>query len=100
MALTQDLETERARLGAIIDNAPEAIVVTDRQGCVLLANPAAQSLLRATLAPGSELPWPTDLQLTFSDGRRCTAEELPLARSAAAGDTSSGVRGERHLAHR
>ncbi|MGC9356244.1 MAG: PAS domain S-box protein [Anaerolineae bacterium] len=53
--LTQ-LEDERARLRAIIDNTPEGIVVTDQQGEILLSNPAADSLYGATQEEGGEAP--------------------------------------------
>ncbi|HEX9680645.1 MAG TPA: ATP-binding protein [Anaerolineales bacterium] len=44
--LFQQAEQERLRLAAVLEATPDAVVVIDREGRILLANPAAESVLR------------------------------------------------------
>ncbi len=50
-----DLTRERDRLSAILAGMAEGVLVTDEDGKVLLANPAAAQILGSELAPGSTL---------------------------------------------
>ena len=82
------LEDERARLDAIIANAPEAIVVTDREGRILLANEAAGRLYEFAGEPsGREALSQDDLRLYYPDGGPYDPGDLPLRRSAQDGET-------------
>jgi two-component sensor histidine kinase/PAS domain-containing protein len=88
-----ELAGERARLRAVIDNAPEGIVLADAEGKVLLANPAAERLY-APLA-GGPLPGSHEFDSLASLGLRPAAgspfgaaAQAPLApRSALNGET-------------
>ncbi|MCF8111030.1 MAG: PAS domain-containing protein [Desulfobacteraceae bacterium] len=74
--LMDQLETERTALQAIINNAPEAIVVVDEECRVVMTNPAAQKLYKhspeyaqsdASEISPSEIPYdPVDLPLARS----------------------------------
>jgi two-component system, OmpR family, phosphate regulon sensor histidine kinase PhoR len=50
-----DLTRERDRLSAILAGMAEGVLVTDADGKVLLANPAAAKILGGELAPGAAL---------------------------------------------
>ncbi|NPV09254.1 MAG: PAS domain-containing protein [Anaerolineae bacterium] len=81
-----ELEEERARLRAVIESAPEAIVVCDREGRVQLANRAAEGLRAHPLVGGAQ---PTDsdaARVCHGDLRPYHPDELPLARSARHGE--------------
>lgn len=78
------IDAEQARLKAVIENAPEAIVVSDEQGNVILANAVAEQLFggRNPLSgPGS------GVQICRPDGQPYAAEDLPLTRAAREGLT-------------
>jgi PAS domain S-box-containing protein len=85
--LTREVEMERARLQAIIAGAPEAIVVVDEKGRLLLTNPAADQLYSHP-GPGVEdTPSCALFQLCHADGATCAPGNQPLLRSAQAGET-------------
>jgi PAS domain S-box-containing protein len=44
--LYQQAEAERLRLKAVLDATPDAVIVTDHEGTISLANPAAEIVLR------------------------------------------------------
>ena len=44
----EDLNAERGRLEAVLDNMTDAVIITDSQGLVSLINPAAQRLARTS----------------------------------------------------
>jgi PAS domain S-box-containing protein len=75
-------DLEQAMLQTVFDSVPEAVIVIDTQGKVLLANPAANQLY------GSPIPWNRDfnadgaLQFYHSDGAIYDDRALPLLRSA------------------
>jgi len=54
--LLAQLESERARLKAIIEAAPEGIIVINRENTIALANPAANQLYSRSFHPGDPLP--------------------------------------------
>ena len=85
--LIRELETERARLQAIIASAPEAIVVADADGRLVLTNPAADQLYAKPLANGTDLESCALFQLCQADGSACVPGNQPLIRSAKAGET-------------
>ncbi len=81
------LEAEQARLQAIIQSAPEGIVITDAQGLVVLLNPAAGEMFgRAHQVYGKTIDQ-ASVQLCHPDGTEYKAEENPLTRSAREGKT-------------
>ncbi|MGC9335916.1 MAG: PAS domain S-box protein, partial [Anaerolineae bacterium] len=83
----EQLELERARLRTIIDNAPEGIVVADRQGRILMTNPAAERLYARPIPYGKDYETHASLQIYQPDGTPCPPRVLPLTRSALDGET-------------
>ena len=86
---------QRQELEALMDAIPAAIVISrDASNQQMTANRTAEKLLR--LAPGQNpsLSAPEgkrpDYQV-WADGRRLTAEELPIQRASATGEPVSGV---------
>jgi PAS domain S-box-containing protein len=86
------LAAERARLHAIIQNAPEAIVVGDEKGRIILANPAAKSIYARPIPYGKEIESHLDLSLRYPDGTPYKPRDLPLTRSALNGETFKNLR--------
>jgi PAS domain S-box-containing protein len=89
--LLADLAAERARLRAIIDNAPEAIVVVDSASRIVLANPAAEQLCDRSFPYGEDFTVQVGLALCYPDGTPCAARDLPLTRSVLDGETLTSV---------
>lgn len=87
MHAQEQLELERARLRTIIHNAPEGVVVVDRQARILLTNPAAEQLYARPVPYGGDYESHASLQLCQPDGTPCDPRELPLTRSALDGET-------------
>ncbi|MBN1400992.1 MAG: PAS domain S-box protein [Anaerolineae bacterium] len=87
--LIDELAAERARLQAIIENAPEGIVVADRQGRIVLANPSAEALYAHAMPPGSDVS--SYAHACYPDGRPYSGQDLPLSQAAMAGETTRNV---------
>ena len=81
-AQTLDLEAERARLRAIIDSAPEAILVADERGDVVLANPAAAHLFAAPVHGASGLEYYGQVARYRPDHTSYQPHERPCFRAA------------------
>jgi len=90
-SLLAQLETEQAKLKAIIENAPEAIVVTDEQCNILLANLAAERLFARPIPYNQGYQVFADLHLCYPDGTPFPPRDLPLTRSALDGETHTNV---------
>jgi PAS domain S-box-containing protein len=88
-AILSELAEERARLRAVIDNAPVAIVVADAEGRVVLANPAAERLYARPLPYGQKYDSLASLGLRHPDGSPFDPRHLPITRSAMNGVTLS-----------
>ncbi|MFH1982075.1 MAG: ATP-binding protein [Pseudomonadota bacterium] len=85
-ALSSLLAAERATLRAVIENAPEAIVVTDLRGAIILTNSAARKLY-----PGSGPFEKQDLNLSHlglchPDGTPIEPDDLPMNATAVDGE--------------
>lgn len=85
------LETERARLRAIIENAPEGIVVADKECRILLTNPAADGIYARPAPYGQDFESHAELGLCHLDGTPYDPRDLPLTRSALDGETISNL---------
>ena len=85
--LLAELLVERARLSAIIESAPEGILVADERAAIVLSNPAAQTLLGEDAEPGPEHPLRTRYRLLYPDGTPYEPRDFPLARSALSGES-------------
>lgn len=85
------LHDERARFKGVFENAPEAILVADADGRIILANPAAEELYRRPV-PYDESFEPSErVEALHSDGSPFTPEEYPILRSALYGEHLVGV---------
>lgn len=82
---------ERAALQSIIDNAPEGIVVVDREGRMTVANPAAEHLYDRPAPKGQPMEIQGQMGLCYPDGRPYNAEDLPLSRAVLNGETVNNV---------
>lgn len=74
------LRQERARLEAIIENAPVGILFTDPQGNVTLANPSIAKIFEGGI-PGTIAVPSGGFTLHHSDDSLFTSDELPLQRT-------------------
>lgn len=90
-ALLLALEDERAKLEAIIQNAPEGIVVADEQGRVELTNPVADRIYGRDVPYGESYGSHTVFQLCGPDGTLIDPRNLPLTRSALDGEVCRNV---------
>lgn len=89
--LFNQLEAERARLSAVIANAPEAIVVTDEKGTIIMANPVAERLYGHPIPYGEHFMDRAGQRICYPDGRPYDPRELPLTRSALDGEVVTNV---------
>jgi signal transduction histidine kinase len=87
----EELETERARLKAIIENAPDAIIVTDEESHVVLTNPAAERLCARPIPYGEGLQSCSEMGFCHPDGTPYDPRDLPLTCSALDGETISDL---------
>ncbi len=84
---TAELEAERARLAAVVENMPAGLVIVDLEGKVQLANQPALKILGVQ----GEIPeqgW----EVYAPDGRRYAPEDYPIFRSLRTGEVVSGER--------
>jgi PAS domain S-box-containing protein len=89
--LIRELDTERGRLQAIIESAPEAIVVADQDGKILMTNPAAERLYSHPDGCIKDAPSCALFQFCHPDGTACIPGDQPLLRSAAEGEIHRDV---------
>lgn len=91
--LRNQAELERARLRAIIESSPSAVIVAEAHGGrIVLANEAANRLLGIVLRPGEHKErYERAAVYRRPDGSIYAPEELPLQRAIREGVTSRGV---------
>lgn len=80
------LEAERARLSTLITNAPVAIVMSDAQARIMLANPAADRIHARPIPLGQSFESLAALHVCYPDGTPYDPRDLPLIRSALDGE--------------
>ena len=85
--LLRRVQLERAALQAIIDSAPEGIVVVDGNGRLTVANPAAEQLYGRPAPKGQPMEIQVEMGICYPDGRPYDPENLPLSRSVRHGET-------------
>jgi PAS domain S-box-containing protein len=85
------LAAERARLEAVVENAPEGIVLADDQGRIVLTNPAADRLHLLQALAGDELDCEGEIRICHPDGKPWAPRKLPLTCSALDGETLTEV---------
>lgn len=83
--LLEQLEIEQSRLKTIIENAPEAIVVADEEGRIVMGNPAAERLFSVPIPYGEDISTHAALGLHYPDGTPYDPRNLPLTSSAVDG---------------
>lgn len=83
--LLEQLEIEQSRLKTIIENAPEAIVVADEEGRIVMGNPAAERLFAVPIPYGEDISSHSALGLHYPDGTPYDPRNLPLTSSAVDG---------------
>jgi PAS domain S-box-containing protein len=88
--LTEQLAQERAKLQAIIENAPEGIVVADEEARITLTNPAAAQLYARSVPHDEGYESHAELCLCRPDGTAISPRDLPLTRAALDGETHRG----------
>ncbi|MFW5937221.1 MAG: PAS domain-containing protein, partial [Desulfosalsimonas sp.] len=80
--LLNQLETERTALQAIINNAPEAIIVADEECRIVMTNPAAKQLYQQSLTDCLE-----DMESAIADASAAyDPVDLPMSRSVFHGE--------------
>lgn len=89
--LLTELEIEQARLQAVIENAPEGIVVADREARIIMVNATAQRLYNRPVPIGEPYPTHVQLQICYPDGTPYEPRNLPLTRSALDGEIHEDV---------
>ena len=84
--LVRALETQHARLNAIVESIPAGIIVAEApDGRIVMQNSKVEEVLRQPLLPPAGVSTDDHWNAYDADGRRVTSDELPLAR---------GLRGE------
>jgi PAS domain S-box-containing protein len=89
--LTDELQAERSRLRAVVDNAPVGIVLADDQSRIVMTNPAAERVFARPLPFGEPLESQAQLMQSHPDGSPYEPRDLPIARSALEGETCNAV---------
>jgi PAS domain S-box-containing protein len=85
--LIKELAHREALHRAIFENAPEGIVVCDRQARIMMANPAADALYSRPVPYGQTVESRRSLCIKHPDGTIYDPHQLPLSRSALCGET-------------
>lgn len=89
--LTDELQAERSRLKAVVENAPVGIVLADGESRIVMTNPAADRLYARPVPFGEPLESQAQLMLCHPDGTPYDPRDLPLSRSALDGETCTAV---------
>jgi PAS domain S-box-containing protein len=85
--LVKELADREALHRAIFENAPEGIVVCDRQARIMMTNPAADALYSRPVPYGQSLESHRNLCIMHPEGTLYDPHQLPLSRSALRGET-------------
>ncbi len=89
--LASDLLVERARLDAVLEQMPGAVVIAEApSGRVVRCNRQVEQVLRHSLTPAPDLGASRDLRGFHPDGSAVRADEWPLARAVSTGETVVG----------
>ena len=90
-ARTAEREQARANLTAVLEHMPLGVAMTDAEGRIVAANPAAEAILGRRLAFGWEHPF-MDVPAYAPDGRRYEPDDRPISRSLRHGEIVVGER--------
>jgi diguanylate cyclase (GGDEF)-like protein/PAS domain S-box-containing protein len=89
--LLEQLEIEQSRLETIIENAPEAIIVADEEGRIVLGNPAAEWIFGRRLPYQQDFESHVDLSICYTDNTPYDPRNLPLTCSALDGERLNNI---------
>lgn len=84
-------EDQRMMLKAIIENAPEGIVVVNEENRVIMTNPAADRIYARQIPYGQDYSDLSEFELRRMDGTVWKRRELPLSQAVFEGQTCTGV---------
>ena len=87
----QAVQANQDRLKAIIDHAPQGIVVTDANARILLTNAAADRLYSRPIPYEESFSSHAALEICYPDGTPYDPRKLPLTRSALEGETFTNL---------
>lgn len=87
----QAIEASQNLMKAVIDNAPEGIVVADHEGRIVLSNALAERLYSRPIPYQEPFAVHSTLQVCYPDGTPYEARDLPLTRSALDGETFTNL---------
>ncbi|NMB88874.1 MAG: PAS domain S-box protein [Chloroflexi bacterium] len=85
------LQFEQARFKAIIENAPEGIILVDKTAKIVLANLVAERLLARPIPYDQDYHSLAQLQLCDADGTYYDPSQLPFTRSVLEGKSFTNV---------
>jgi PAS domain S-box-containing protein len=91
LELLDQLESERAKLAAILETAQSGIIVVDAQGRPTYANPVLKEIHQRPIPVGGGVESHGQLGLLHLDGTPYEPQELPLVRAATNGETINEV---------
>jgi PAS domain S-box-containing protein len=80
--LVAQLESERAKLETLVNNAPEGIAMANHEGRTIVINPAAQQLYTRPIPYGQSDEISATPQFRTSDGKPLAPQDIPLTHSA------------------
>jgi diguanylate cyclase (GGDEF)-like protein/PAS domain S-box-containing protein len=89
--LLEQLEIEQSRLETIIEDAPQAIIVADEEGRIVLGNPAAERIFGRVLPYFQDFQKHIDLYICYTDSTPYDPRNLPLTCSALDGERLNNV---------
>lgn len=87
-SLLRDFETGQARLNAIIESAPEGIMVANEKGEIVLSNPAAEAIMETPRKDAADASSP---QICYADGSPYIYRDQPLMRSVHDGAVQTNI---------
>jgi PAS domain S-box-containing protein len=88
--LVADLDGQRRFLQAMVDNAPEAIMIADATARVVLANRAAADILGRPIPMEGDIERHAAMHILSADGTPCPPRQLPLMRAVLDGENFRG----------
>ena len=88
--LLADLESQRNRLEAVIQQLPAGVVIADADGRLLMSNSEASGIWRGPILVDRLMPTSDEYAAFRADGSRYGSDEWPLARALARGEIVTG----------
>ena len=88
--LLADLESQRNRLEAVIQQLPAGVVIADADGRLVMSNSEASGIWRGPITVDRPMPTSDEYAAFRADGSRYEAAEWPLARALAGGEVVTG----------